>query len=317
MLLERVREGLVACLPSNGPRPELVVVGFSGGPDSLCLLHLLHRLATSPPPALTPLAVIVDHGLRDATAEIAAAGQLAGMLGVELERVTAGPAPPRGNRQDWARHQRIDALLQVANARGAGLIALGHTADDQAETVLMRVVRGTGLRGLGAMEPIRRLDDRCRIVRPLLATSRAEVERYLTAHDLEPVDDPTNRQPVYLRNRLRSEVLPLLARENPRVVDAICQLAANCRAEHAALGSWAAEVRQQISLEGGALSAPELARLPGALRARVLESAYQEAGGTSLTADHQRALARLVDRRAGTGRISPSPEWWPFDDTTA
>jgi tRNA(Ile)-lysidine synthase len=207
-------------------RGDRVIVAVSGGPDSMALLHVLwearERLG------LTLEVAGVDHGLRPAAAEeLALVRARAGALGLPFVRLDVDVA--RGKRgpswQDAARRARLAALEALATERGAARIALGHQADDQAETVLFRIVRGTGLAGLAGI-PYRRGP----FIRPLLDVRRAEVLRYLRRRSIPFIEDPSNADPRFARARIRHRVLPLLAEENPRVVEALVALAAAARA---------------------------------------------------------------------------------------
>jgi tRNA(Ile)-lysidine synthase len=127
--------------------------------------------------------------------------------------------------EDAARHARYEAFLAVARERGASGIALAHTADDQAETVCMRLLRGSGLMGLSGMANRRTLGE-LTVIRPMLGLWRADIEAYLTAHRLTARHDPTNADRRILRNRIRHELLPLLERRyNPNIKSALAQLA--------------------------------------------------------------------------------------------
>ena len=218
-------------------RNRRVVVAVSGGPDSTALLHALGRAA----PALTlDLRVAhVDHGTRrgssaDARHVVALAGSL--RLPVEVRRVDLD-----GKRsEEVARDARHAALEEIAVATGAATIAFGHTADDQAETVLLHLLRGAGLEGLAAMS-IRE----GRRFRPLLRTWRTEVEAYCARNHLVARADPTNQSRRYTRNRVRAELIPMLERDfNPSARVALVRLADTARAEHdvvvAAAARWLA-----------------------------------------------------------------------------
>jgi tRNA(Ile)-lysidine synthase len=170
----------------------------------------------------------VDHGLRPAAAEeLALVRARAEALGVSFSRLAVDVAGgKRGpSWQDAARRARLAALEALAAKQGAHHIALGHQADDQAETVLFRIVRGTGLAGLAGI-PYRRGP----FIRPLLDVRRAEILRYLRRRSIPFVEDPSNADPRYARARIRHRLLPLLAGENPRVVEALVALAAAARA---------------------------------------------------------------------------------------
>jgi tRNA(Ile)-lysidine synthase len=205
------------------PRGTPVAVACSGGADSVALVHALAAVADADatvhgPPTrpgdASPLAAVlfVDHGLRDVSAERAAAAAAAAATGVPFRSVRLAPLGP-GNLQANARAARYRALLSLA-PQGA-LVATGHTADDQTETLLGRMARGTGLPGLRGIRP---RDGR--LVRPLLAVPRA-VTRAL---GLPFSDDPSNDTPRFLRNRLRATVIPALLEENPRLHEAFAAL---------------------------------------------------------------------------------------------
>jgi len=195
-MLDELRARLVGLAPTDRP----CVVGCSGGPDSLALLVLAHHAAVE------PVAVHVDHGLRahsDADAEVVA--DAAAHLGVPFvaEAVTV---PPGANVEARARDARYAALERVRVARHAPALLVGHTADDQAETVLLNLLRGSAAAGLGAMAP-----RRATVVRPLLGIRRAETEALCASCGLVPVRDPMNDDPAGRRNWIRHDVLPRLA----------------------------------------------------------------------------------------------------------
>ena len=180
-----------------------MVVACSGGPDSTALVDVLARLA--PPRGWRLHVVHVDHGLRPGSAaEAEPVGALAQRLGLDFEavavEVTAGPS-----LQDQARRARHRALGEVADRIGASAIALGHTADDQAETVLMRLLTSATPWSLRAMA-----EREGRLARPLLRVWREATLAYCAALGLEPVDDPSNRDPRFLRSRVRHDLLPAL-----------------------------------------------------------------------------------------------------------
>jgi len=196
-----------------------VVVGCSGGPDSQSLLHALHALRHEHGVSL--LAASVHHGLRpDAHHDVALAAALAAELGVPFRELRVQVAAG-ASVQAMAREARYEALFALARSEGAGRVAVAHTADDQAETLLARLLRGTGVLGLAAMEPVR-ADG---LVRPLLRARRADVLAYASAHGLASVDDPSNRDPRFLRARLRHRIVPELVRENPRLPEQLAALA--------------------------------------------------------------------------------------------
>ncbi|MDQ2831151.1 MAG: tRNA lysidine(34) synthetase TilS, partial [Chloroflexota bacterium] len=187
---------------------DTVVVAVSGGADSLCLLYVLHDV--SPTLGLRLHVAHLDHTLRPGSADDAAyVAAQARVLGLPytVERVdVAGLARrERLSIETAARAARYGFLRAVAAQTGTRIISTGHTRDDQAETVLMSLARGGGLNGLAGMAP-RRTD----IARPLLEIGHAEALAYCAARGLTPREDESNRSPLYRRNRMRHEVLPVL-----------------------------------------------------------------------------------------------------------
>jgi len=182
---------------------EQVIVACSGGPDSSALVDALSRLG--PPRRLRLLVAHVDHGLRPGSAaEADHVARLAAARDLDFRalRVNVGQGP---SLQDRARRARHAALGELAGSAGATAIALGHTADDQAETVLMRALGGSGARGLAAMAA-----REGRLARPLLRLWRGDVLAYCSALGLDWLDDPSNRDRRFLRSRVRHEVIPAL-----------------------------------------------------------------------------------------------------------
>jgi tRNA(Ile)-lysidine synthase len=273
-------------------RTAPVVVACSGGADSSALGHAALVLASAQ--RLGPVTLCyVDHQLRAGSAAdgrvaerlAAAGGGRFVSLTVEVRR--------RGSLEEAAREARYAALERVASEGGAGAVLLGHTADDQAETVLMRIVAGTGLAGLSGM-PARR----GRFVRPLLEVRRADTVAYCRRHSIEFVEDPTNVDPRHTRNRVRHEILPLLRGENPRVEAALVELARRAGEIEEVVGA-AAEELVRAAREGDGLSVAVLAAAPRMVAARALARAAEAAGAGPLSARHLAALDALLRRAAG------------------
>jgi tRNA(Ile)-lysidine synthase len=199
-------------------RGERVLVAVSGGPDSMALLHVLSLLRSKL--AFGLFAHGVDHGLREASAaELDLAETFARSLDVPFAR-TRVSVPLGGNLQARARVARWDALRSAASRAGAARVATGHHADDRAETLLMRLVRGTGLEGLAVLPPLD--GDR---IRPFYRARRSDVEAHVSRHQVPFSLDPSNRDPRFLRTRVRHELLPVLERLSPRAVEHLCTLA--------------------------------------------------------------------------------------------
>jgi tRNA(Ile)-lysidine synthase len=199
-------------------RGDLVLAAVSGGGDSMALLHVLALLRKRLGHEV--LAHGVDHGLRaEAAAELDLAEQVARSLEVPMTRSHLDVAPG-GNLQARAREGRSKALRAEAERVGAKVIATGHHADDRAETVLLRLLRGAGPRGLAVLPP--RAGD---LVRPLVGARRNDVLAHLVRHELPYASDPSNEDPRFLRVRVRHELLPLLERLSPGIVGHLTALA--------------------------------------------------------------------------------------------
>jgi len=271
---------------------ETVLVAVSGGADSVALLHLL--LTLSPEFALSLHVLHVDHGLRpDSHRDAAFVGQLAARLGVpaEVARVTV---PPGGSLEAAARAERYAALDAHARRVGADRIAIGHTSDDQAETVLMRMMAGAGVRGLAGIPPVRG-----RVIRPLIATRRADLVALLQAAGLSWIEDPSNRDPRFLRNRIRHELMPVLsASYRPDIVATLERIARLCRNTVEAIERVASRELDRLAIaddDAIVLAHDALAGLPAQVAAEVLRQAAARLGSRApLRAWAHRGLARVL-----------------------
>lgn len=206
-------------------RGETVLAACSGGPDSVALMHVLARLRGTIGHAL--VAHGVDHGLRpEAPRELAAAAELAASIEVPFS-VTRVEVAHGSNLEARARDARLKALAEAAERAGAVAIATGHTADDRAETFLLRLLRGAGPRGLAVLPPSAPLPSHpsIRLVRPLIHARRAAVIAHVERHFLPVARDPMNDDPRFSRTRVRNELLPLMATMAPRVVEHLASLA--------------------------------------------------------------------------------------------
>ena len=212
-------------------RGETVLVGFSGGPDSVCLLHFLHHLAGKK--HFEIVAVHVHHGLRGKQADADARfcrnlckqWDIPFLLKKKAVRALA-------KKQDLsiehaARKARYEAFAAAAKQTGASKVALGHHADDQAETVLLNLLRGTKPEGLSGIPVRRPLSKQVEIVRPLFCITRGEVEEYLRENKLPFVVDQTNQDSAYIRNWIRHELLPFLEKKQPQIRRHLVRLAAS------------------------------------------------------------------------------------------
>jgi tRNA(Ile)-lysidine synthase len=238
-------------------RGDRVLCACSGGTDSQALLHALALLRARIGHELC--AVGVDHGLRpEAAAELDRARALAAAHGVPFRAVRVGLAAGP-NLQARARAARHHALGLAAQEAGARVIALGHTADDRAETLLLRLLRGAGPAGLGVM-PARSaapVEPGVPLVRPLIAARRSDVTAHLARHRVPFAIDPSNADRRFLRVRVRLELLPLLESLSPGIVPHLCALADMLRAVAAPVSGLGRAHRRALE-RAGRLGRPSL-----------------------------------------------------------
>ena len=283
---------------------EAVLVALSGGADSVALLDVLRSL--SPELGLTLHAVHVHHGLRpESDADAAFAGRLCADAGIafHLERVDVKREPPWEGLEAEARRARYAAFREVARRVGAQRVATAHTADDQAETVLMRLLEGAGPRGLAGIAPVRGL-----FIRPFLGARRADIEGHLRARGLAWVEDASNRDPRFLRNRIRLDVLPYLATAiEPDIVPRLARSAALVRSLVDDLERGAARELPRLgrrSPAGWVLSVADLARLPGEAAAETVRQAARDLGHSGALRGHaQKTLRGLLTPGARRGAL--------------
>ena len=289
---------------------EVVLVACSGGPDSICLLHSLHRLRRL---FRIKLAVFhFDHRLRsDSDKDAGYVERQAERLGVPFVGREAMDAPRSGQSVEaWARLARYAALTSAATEVGAARAALGHTLDDQAETVLLGLVRGGGLEAAAGMPPVASLPPLgFPAARPLIETTRAEIQAFCGSLRLRPRHDPTNRDPRFLRNRIRHRMLPLLEQELDRDLRAtLARTAENVRGDVdylEGLASDAAATLVEVRDEEVRIDAPGLAALPPPIGARVIRQTVRLAGavwgdwGADVGAAHIGSVLDLASGRPG------------------
>jgi len=229
---------------------ETVVVAVSGGPDSMCLLHLLARLAGQL--NITLVAAYVNHGLRPAEAEQEqqlvrdAAEKLCCSFETGAVEVSEYAQSHNLSIEHAARILRYDFLDKVAAQYRADKIALAHTADDQSEEILLRLIRGTGRTGLAGMEVMRQ----GKYIRPLLSTAKSRLLDYLHQSNVAFAHDSSNQQRIYLRNKIRLDLLPYLAREfNPNIRQTLLQTANILRDEEELLDDMTEKACRDIFLD--------------------------------------------------------------------
>ncbi|MDS1270260.1 tRNA lysidine(34) synthetase TilS [Lipingzhangella sp. LS1_29] len=282
------------------PSGALILVACSGGADSLALAAATAFVA--PRLGLRAGAMTVDHGLQEGSAQRAAALlptlRRLGLDPVDLHTVRVGRA---GGPEGAARRARYAALDSGAEAHGAESVLLGHTRDDQAETVLLRLARGSGARSLAGMSPCSG-----RYRRPLLDVDRSTVRNACAQMGLTAWEDPHNRDPAYARSRVRSQALPILEETlGPGVAAALARSADLLRDDAAALDDAAAQALDRCRHPGGGADLAVLAELPRAVRTRVLRQLAVAAGVPegALGAVHIHALDRLVTHYRGQSHV--------------
>ncbi len=261
---------------------DCVVVAVSGGPDSVCLLQALHTLGENLNFSLH--VAHLDHMFRgkQSADEAVFVAELAKKMSVPAT-VEAADVPSycreRGlSSQAGAREVRYAFLERVARDAGAARIATGHTASDQAETFLLRLLRGSGVSGLSSIPPVRGA-----FIRPLLEVTREDVEDYLRRTGSPSMTDPSNAEPVYARNRIRLDLIPVLKQFNPRIVETLAAEAGLLRDEDAAADACLEERSRDIldrADDSVSLERKEFNTLPRALRRRLIRKAFALAGGT-------------------------------------
>ena len=308
ILEARVRETLVEGRLTGGKR---LVVAVSGGPDSLSMLFALCRLRE--PLGLELHGAHLDHRLRGESSESDArfATETFRRLGVphttERADVASFRRLHRLSTEEAAREVRYRFLARVAEEQGADAVAVGHTADDQAETILMHIIRSSGLGGLRGMEALAWRSfggRRVLLVRPLLKAAREETRAYCRALSLEPRHDESNLSTAPTRNRVRLELLPALEQYNPSVREALVRLSTNAAADMAYLEGQVSALWGEVVRAGEGYVAVKKAafrRLAPALRPYLLRRAVAELKGDAagLEQTHLDDMARLVAGPAG------------------
>ncbi len=285
------------------PAGGLVLCAVSGGADSMCLLHFLHTLGPSKGFSVT--AAHYNHRLRGAESDRDAAFvadwcQTHGIACVTGSGDVGKEAARQGTGiEETARAMRYDFLTRAAAEAGAGRIATAHNADDNAETVLFHLTRGSGLQGLTGIPPRRDT-----VVRPLLTTGREEIEAYLALHDIPHVEDTSNTDTAFARNKLRHEVVPVLKALNPRFTECMTATIRILRADNDYLNARAAE-RAGYACRAGddlVIAARQIAGAPAAVAPRVVRRLLEQVGdgGVQGGAAHLNTVVELARGSEGS-----------------
>ena len=297
-----MRESLPALSKSDGSGvPPLVLVALSGGPDSLALAAA--TAFEAPRAGYRAGAVIVNHALQAGSADVAAAAaRQATNLGLDPVLVRDVVVGGEGGPEAAARTARYTALAAAASETGATWVLLGHTLDDQAETVLLGLARGSGATSMQGMDRVSGI-----YRRPLLGIRRASTEGFCVDSGLVPWTDPQNSDPAFTRVRVRTRVLPMLEAElGPGITEALARTADQLREDSDALDHFAEEVAEELAdMAEAGISLPigALASNPPALRQRLIRLAVQSEFHLSLSRAHTLEVARLVTDWHGQGAL--------------
>lgn len=271
------------------PEGSRVLCAVSGGADSMCLLHWLKERREEY--GFSLLAAHYEHGLRgdESLRDAAFTREQCEMLGIRIVvgkgDVAAFAEAQKLGIEDAARTLRYRFLEETADRLACDRIATAHNLNDNAETVLMNLCRGAGTRGLAGIPPVRG-----RIVRPLLWTSREEIETYLDVHRIPHIEDSSNRSDDYTRNRIRHQIIPLLMEENPSFLSAIGRTAELLREDDACLCR-EAEAFLREHRKGNSIPSKALLRLEPAVAARVVRTLC----GRGVSMERTLALLRFAE----------------------
>lgn len=283
----------------------VLLLAVSGGPDSTALLWLAARWrdALKAPPKL--IAITIDHGLRkESKAEAAAVARLTRQLKVAHRTLHWRGKKPASGLQQAARAARYRLLSDAAQKFGAAHILTAHTLDDQAETVLMRLIRGSGRKGLSGIPPV----SNGVIIRPLIETPRREIEKYLVSNGIKWIEDSTNKLRTIHRNRIRLDLLPELEKYNPKIKETLSRTSDLLRIEEDYIDREAKKYFRRIFTPGESELKGDLRkfrRLHQALRLSVLRLAIQglEKGLKNITSLHIMAADVFLTSDAASGEI--------------
>jgi len=258
-------------------RGDCIVVAVSGGPDSMALLTVMHDIAAAE--GLTLIAAHVNHGFRaeESRHELQVVREYCAKLGIPCETITLDMPSyieeTRMNGQSASRQRRYAFLHEVAERYGAVRIALAHHGDDQSETVLMRVIRGTGLTGLSGI-PAKRKEKNVELIRPMLRMKKLDIIRYCDEQRIPYCVDSSNLERHYFRNIVRLDILPYLSQFNPQLPQSLQRLSEVAEAENEWMEAQTGHLFNKlasVSVNQCAIGCEELSRLPVALQRRLIK----------------------------------------------
>jgi tRNA(Ile)-lysidine synthase len=273
---------------------ETILIGISGGPDSVCLLYILNSLKQDL--KLKLHAVHIDHMLRDdSKKDLKYVQDLCTRLKIPLKsaRINIRSLAQKGSLEEVARNARLNFFFKTAKIIKADAIALGHNLDDQAETVLMRILRGSGLSGLSGILPKRNILG-FQVIRPLIEVKRKEIEAFLRKRRIKARIDSTNSENIYFRNRIRHKLLPLLENKySPNIKELLANMAESVALDY----DYLAQTTNKISKNSKTrFSLDKLDSLHPALKRLIFRSAIAALKGDTrrLTFQHVREIEDLL-----------------------
>lgn len=280
---------------------DKIIVGLSGGPDSVCLLHILNRLKETR--NIEIYAAHLNHQIRGIEAQKDAlfVSELCNSLGIPVF-IKSVDVPKyceeKGlSLEEGARNIRYDMFFEIKRRTGANKIAIGHNMNDQAETVLMRIMRGTGLQGLRGIEYTRENG----IIRPILDIERKDIEAYCEHYNLNPKIDQTNLESIYTRNRIRLELLPYMQQHfNNNVVESIVRMSNSMKSDGDYLDLEATKAYEEVSLKENKtveINVEKLSSYHEAIQNRIIRYAIKDILGDTNFVDqkHIEEVMQLLD----------------------
>ena len=283
---------------------DTVLVAVSGGPDSVFLLQALAHLKTKL--NLDKLVVCnLDHGIRgkESSEDSLFVKKITEYYGLGFIHKKIDLSKKRSkdlSTEEIAREERYRFFKDAARAVKAGVVATGHTLDDQAETVLMRIIKGASLKGVVGISPVREEGD-LKIIRPLIELEKSEIERHLDERGIEYRVDSTNAEGIYFRNVTRKDIIPFLEKYNPRVKRALCSLAEHLREDFEFIKEAKLDLVSFAHSAGGSLEIKlkDIAIQPKALQKEMMRDALEKSGGEvkRLNFRHWKELEQFIKHK--------------------
>ena len=285
---------------------DTIAVATSGGPDSVCLLKILYRLRSQL--NINLIVAHLEHGLRpqEDKQETEFVANLAGELNLPLAYEKADDLTHGSSVEERAREVRYGFLEKASDDYNAEKVALGHNMNDQAETVLINLLRGSGPTGLSGMPPIR--EDR--FIRPLINITRDEIQAYLREKNIPFMTDSSNLDKRYVRNKIRLELMPILTRYQPRIIEHLSELASILTQEDEFIREEAVRRLKPLVLDSSdhdmEVSLPDLKKLSASIQSRIIRQIIKQIKGDlrKISTAHVKAIIDLVNNNKPQAKIN-------------